>query len=99
MPGLECAARAGFQVSLEVRGGPFVWEFYRHDDGPWAMSTCVATRPGIVPLESFVDVCRATYVVPRRVALASEDIDKPSAGALHMDRSGIFRAGEANEEF
>jgi len=54
----------------------------------------VATRPGVLPLETFVDVRGAAYVVPRWIAVASKDIDKSSANALHVDRSGMFWASE-----
>jgi hypothetical protein len=59
----------------------------------------VSTRPGVVPLESFIDVSCATYVVSRWIAVASENIDKSGADALHKDRSGIFRASENHQEF
>ena len=59
----------------------------------------VSTRPGVVPFESFVDVSCATYIVPRWIAVASEDIDKSGANALHVNRSGIFRASENYSEF
>ena len=77
-----------------MRGGAFVWELHRHDNRPGAVPKSVATRPGVVPLETFVDVRGAAYVVPRCIAVASKDIDKSSANALHLDRNGIFRASE-----
>ena len=71
------------QVKLEVGSGALVWRLQRHDDGPWAMLEGVPTGPGVVPLESFVDVSCATYVVSRWIAVASENIDKSGADALH----------------
>ena len=44
----------------------------------------VSTRPSVMPLESLVDVRSAANIVSRRIAVASEDIDKPSADALHV---------------
>ena len=63
------------------------------------MLECVPTRSGVVPRESFVDVRGAADVVPRRIALASEDVDESSADALHVDRRGIFRAAKNLQEF
>ena len=59
----------------------------------------VPTRPGVVPLESFVDIRGPADVVSRRIAVASEDIDESSANTLHVDRRGIFCASENYEEF
>ena len=54
----------------------------------------VPARAVVVPLEPIVNVTRATNVVPRQIAVASEDIDESSANALHVNGSGIFRATE-----
>lgn len=59
----------------------------------------VATRPGVVSLESFIDIRGTTDVVPRRIDVASEDVDKSSANAVHVNGSGMFRASENQEEF
>ena len=56
------------------------------------MLKCMPTRPGVVPLESFVDVRGPAYIVSRWIAVASEDIDESSANTLHMDRRGMFGA-------
>jgi hypothetical protein len=37
--------------------------------------------------------------VSRRIAIASEDIDKSSANTFHVNSGGIFRAREDYEEF
>jgi hypothetical protein len=55
----------------------------------------VPTRPGVVPLESFVDVRGPAYIVSRRIAVASQDIDESSANTLHVDRCGMFGANES----
>jgi hypothetical protein len=58
----------------------------------------VPTRPGVVPLESLIDVRCASNVVSRWIAVASKDIDEPSTDALHLDRSGIFSASGNYDE-
>jgi hypothetical protein len=94
----EGAAGAGLEVLLEARGSTFVWELHRDDDRPGAILARVPTRPGVVPLESLVDVRGAANVVSGWIAVASKEIDEPSTGVLHLDRSGIFRASENYEE-
>jgi len=54
----------------------------------------VPTGAAVVPLESFVEVSCAAYVVSRRIAVTSENINKSSANTLHVDRNGIFRASK-----
>jgi hypothetical protein len=81
----ECAAGAGLEVLLEVRGSTFVWELHRHDDRPGAMLDRVAARARVVPLKSFIDVYRATDVVPRWTAVAPEDVDKSRSHATDVD--------------
>ena len=55
----------------------------------------VPTRARVLPREPFVDVRRATDVVPRRIAVASEDVDESGANSLHVNRTGMFRASES----
>jgi hypothetical protein len=42
-----------------------------------------AAGPVIVPFESLIDVSRPSDVVMSRIALATEDIDKPLSNAAH----------------
>lgn len=84
------AAGARLQVFLEARRGPFVAELQRHDDGPWAMLERVSTRSGVVPLESFVDVRGATYIMSRWITLAAKDVHESSADALHCESRWHF---------
>jgi hypothetical protein len=50
-------------------------------------------------LRYLIEVRSGTKVVSRWIAVASQDIDEPSADALHMNRRGIFRASKKSEEF
>ena len=55
----------------------------------------VPTRPGVVLLESFVNVRGPGHIVFIRIPIASEDIDESSANTLHVDRRGMSGANES----
>ena len=82
----ERAAGAGFEVALEARRGPFIWELHCHDDRPRSVVNRVAARPSIVPIESIVDVRCAAHVVPRRVGFAPQNVNESRSDSTHADR-------------
>ena len=90
----ECAAGAGLEVALEARRAAFAREFHYDDNRPRSVVHRVTGWPSVVPLESFIQVRCAAYIVPRWISVASQYVDKSSADALHEDRNGIFRACE-----
>ena len=59
----------------------------------------VAAGPLVVPVETFVNISSAAHIVAGWIAVASKDVNKSSADALHEDRGGIPRASENDQEF
>ena len=87
VPCSERAPGAGLQIRLKARSGGFIRKLDRHDDPPGSMLQRISARPGVVPLETFIDVGGAPDIVTRRVALAPQNVDESSADAAHGARS------------
>jgi len=66
------AAGARFQVTLEARRGPFIWELRDDNDRPRSMLTRIAIWASVVPVEPIVNVPRAAYVMARGIAVAAK---------------------------
>ena len=92
MPLGESPAGSGLQVAFEASGVRFIWKLHGRDDGPRPVVHRVAGRAFVVPGESVVDVRGASDVVPMRIALTPQDVDKSGSETSHLVGRGIIGA-------
>src|SRR5215203_1305538 len=78
VPCSERASGAGLQICLKACSGGFIRKLDRNDDSPGSMPQRISARPGVVPLDTFIDVGGAPDIVTRRVALTPKYVDESS---------------------
>jgi hypothetical protein len=83
VPRRERPARSCLQVSLEPNRLLFGPKLQDDHHGPWPVPDGVSARSVVVPCESIVDIARDPDVVPVRVTVAPENIDKAFAYSFH----------------